>query len=129
MFGLFYSKSREIRQLNRDAPIVIESAQQSYRTELIRDITALVHRHLCEAQEHCAEDEACLERAVAHFRQLHGEARRKTEHVGLTAYTLIIIYIRAVILDEECTPARNAIDAFVEEWRHAFDSDEGPNEI
>ena len=124
MFGLFYNKSREIRQLNRDAPVVIESARQSYRTELVRDIAALVHRHVGEAQEHCADDEACLERAIAHFRSLHGEARRKTEHVGLTAYTLIIIYLRGVILGEECAPARSAIDSFVDEWRHAIEADE-----
>jgi hypothetical protein len=128
MFGLFYSKSREIRQLNRDAPVVIESARQSYRTELVRDIAALVHRHVREAQEHCAQDEACLQPAIAHFRILHGEARRKTEHVGLTAYTLIIIYLRAVILGEACAPARNAIDTFLDEWRHAFDADENAAE-
>jgi hypothetical protein len=124
MFRLFYSKPREIRQLNRDAPLVIESARQSYRAELIRDIAALVNRHVSEAQKHCAQDEACLERAVAHFRQLHGEARRKTEHVGLTAYTLIIIYLRGLILGEACTPARDAIDAFLDEWRHVFESEE-----
>ncbi len=124
MFRFFYSKSREIRQLNRDAPLVIESARQSYRTELIRDIAALAHRHLREAQEHCAQDEACLERAVDHFRKLHGEARRKTEHVELTAYTLIIIYLRGVILGETCATARDAIDAFLDEWRHAFELEE-----
>ncbi len=124
MFRLFYSKSREIRQLNRDAPLVIESARQSYRTELIRDIAVLVHRRLREAQENCAQDEACLERAIAHFRRLHGEARRKTEHVELTAYTLIIIYLRGVILGETCATARDAIDAFLDEWRHAFELEE-----
>lgn len=125
MFGWFDKKAREIRQLNRDAPAIIESARQSYRTELIRSIARLTDQRLQEAKQHCGDDAECLARAVSHFQTLHRESRSKNEHVGLTAYTLIIIYLRALVAGEACVPARTAIDAFLDDWRHTFDKDNG----
>ena len=120
MFGLFNSKAREIRQLNRDAPVIIENARESYRSELVRDIAVLTQQKITEAKTNCGEDAVCLRRALDHFRRLHREARRKSEHVGLTAYTLVIIYLRAELIGPRCEPARAAIDGFLDEWRHAL---------
>lgn len=128
MFGLFGGKAREIRQLNRDAPLIIENARESYRSELVHDIAVLVHAKVLEAKTNCGEDIACIKRALDHFRKLHREARRKNEHVGLTAYTLVIIYLRAELIGEECAPARAAIDGFLEDWRHALDEAEAKTE-
>ena len=125
MFGWFDKNAREIRQLNRDAPVIIESARQSYRAELIRNIARLTDQRLQEAKQNCGEDTQCLARAVAHFQSLHRESRSKNEHVGLTAYTLIIIYLRALVVGEACVPARTAIDTFLDDWRHTFDEDGG----
>lgn len=125
MLGLFDSRAREIRHLNRDAPLVIENARESYRSELVRDIAVLSHQKIREAETHCAEDTACLKRALDHFRKLHREARRRSEHVALTAYTLVIIYLRAHIIGHDCAPARAAIDGFLNDWRHAFGEDDG----
>lgn len=128
IFGLFNSKAREIRHLNRDAPTVIENARESYRSELVRDIAVLVHQKVVEAKNNCGEDPACLRRALDHFRRLHREARRRNEHVGLTAYTLIIIYLRAGLIGLECEPARAAIEAFLGDWRHALKEGEEDQE-
>ncbi len=124
MFRLFNSKAREIRQLNRDAPLIIENARESYRSELVRDIAILVHQKISEAKSNCGDNVACLQRALDHFRKLHREARRKNEHVGLTAYTLIIIYLRAELIGPQCAPARTAIDGFLDEWRHALEQED-----
>jgi transposase len=124
IFGLLNSKAREIRHLNRDAPTVIENARESYRSELVRDIAILVHQKMLEAKNNCGEDPACLQRALDHFRRLHREARRRNEHVGLTAYTLVIIYLRAELIGRECEPARAAIEGFLDEWRHALEEGE-----
>ncbi len=48
--------------------------------------------------------------------------------VSIITSTLIVIYLRAVILGEACTPARDVIDAFLGGWRHAFDSVEDATE-
>ena len=124
MFGLFSSKAREIRHLNRDAPVIIENARESYRSELIRDIAVLTHEKIEEASNHCGEDSVCIRRALDHFRKLHREARRKNEHVGLTAFTLVIIYLRAGLIGGECEPARAAVEGFLDEWRHAFEPED-----
>lgn len=125
MFGWFNKAEREIRQLNRDAPVVIEAARESYRTELVQAIALLTHERLEEAKQNCDGESACFERAVAHFKTLHRESRAKQDHVGLTAYTLVIIYLRSLAFDEACDPARTAIDAFLDEWRHTFEGEEG----
>jgi hypothetical protein len=121
MFGLFNSKAREIRHLNRDAAVVIENARESYRSELLRDIAILIQQKIDEARINCGDDATCLQRALDHFRKLHREARRRNEHLGLTAYTLIIIYIRAALIGAECAPAREVIDGFLDNWRHAME--------
>lgn len=121
MFGLFNSKAREIRHLNRDAPLIIENARESYRSELVREIALLTHNKIDEAKNNCGENVVCLQRALDHFRKLHREARRRNEHVGLTAYTLIIIYLRADLIGPECAPARAAIDEFLDGWRHTIE--------
>lgn len=121
MFGLFSSKAREIRHLNRDAAVVIENARESYRSELVRDIAILIDDKINEAKTECGDDAVCLNRALDHFRRLHREARRRNEHVGLTAYTLVIIYLRAVLIGPECAPAREAVDGFLDNWRHAIE--------
>jgi hypothetical protein len=121
MFGLFDGKAREIRRLNGDAAVVIENARESYRSELVRDIAVLIDEKINEAKTHCGDDAVCIKRALDHFRRLHREARRRNEHVGLTAYTLVIIYLRAVLIGPECAPARDAVDAFLDDWRHAID--------
>ncbi|HSS64683.1 MAG TPA: hypothetical protein VLS27_09625 [Gammaproteobacteria bacterium] len=125
MFGLFNSKAREIRHLNRDAPLIIENARESYRSELVREIAILIHQKIDEAKSNCGEDAACLQRALDHFRKLHREARRRNEHVALTAYTLVIIYLRAGLIGPECEPARAAIERFLDEWRHALGEGSG----
>lgn len=124
MFGFFNRQAREARHLNRDAPQIIEAARQSYRTELVKEIARLTDQRLQEAQTNCAGDSACLERAVTHFRTMHRESRSKLDQVGLTAYSLIIIYLRALIIGEACAPARAAIDAFINEWRHTFEEED-----
>jgi hypothetical protein len=121
MFELFNSKAREIRRLNRDAAVIIENARESYRSELVRDIAILIDEKIREAKTHCGDDALCLKRALDHFRRLHREARRRNQHVGLTAYTLVIIYLRGELLGPECAPAREAIDAFLDDWRHAIE--------
>lgn len=123
MFGLFKSKAREVRQLNRDAPVIIENARESYRSELVREIAVLIHQKITEAKTSCKDDAVCLQRALDHFRRLHREARRRNEHVGLTAYTLVIIYLRAELVGAECDPARAAIDGFLDQWRHALEAE------
>lgn len=128
MLGLFDSKAREIRHLNRDAPAVIKNARESYRSELVRDIAVLTYQKVREAETNCAGESACLQRALDYFRKLHREARRRNEHTGLTAYTLVIIYLRAKILGQACAPACAAIDEFLNDWRHTFEEDDGKHQ-
>lgn len=117
--ALFHNPEREARRLNRDAPAIIDSASQSYPVERVRDIALMTMEHLGEARAHLEEHSESRESILHRFKQLHGEARRRNDQVALTAYTLVIISLRAEDLDPRADPALAAIDAFIGQWAHA----------
>jgi len=43
--------------------------------------------------------------------------------VAFTAFTLVLIYLRAEAPGDACGPARDAIDGFLAEWAHAADGE------
>ncbi len=119
IFGLFGDKkAREAKQLNRDAPLIIEQAEQLYAPARLRqmaeDIVELIER----AHVRYGTAEIDLKRAHFDYRGLHKEARRNNDQTGLSALTLVIIYLRAEITGPAADPARAAIDAFTAAWLH-----------
>ena len=117
--SLFDSPEREARRLNRDAPAIIDSAIRSFPIDRVRETAVMTLEQLGEAREHLENHTESREQVLYRFRQLHGEARRRMDQVGLTAYTLVIIYLRAEPLGDIAAPAREAIDAFTGQWSHA----------
>ena len=126
MFGvlksLLDSPEREARRLNRDAPAIIDSATKSFPVDRVRDIALMTIEHLDEAKAHLENHTESREQVLYRFRQLHGEARRRMDQVGLTAYTLVIISLRAEPLGELAAPARDAVEAFTGRWAHAAET-------
>jgi len=116
---LFANPQREARRLNRDASTIIDSAIDSLPVNRVRETALLTLEHLAEIGEHLVEHSQSRDQLLYRFRQLHGEARRRMDQVRLTAYTLIIIYLRAMALGEMAAPARKAIDDFTGQWAHA----------
>lgn len=117
--SLFDNPQREAKRLNRDAAIIIDSAVKSFPVERIRDTAISTLEHLGEAHAHLETHTESREQVLYRFRQLHSEARRRSDQVALTAYTLVIIYLRAEALGAICDPAREAIDEFTGHWAHA----------
>ena len=117
--NLFANPQREARRLNRDASTIIDSAIDALPVNRVRETALLTLEHLAEIGEHLEEHSQSQDQLLYRFRQLHGEARRRMDQVGLTAYTLIIIYLRATALGEMAAPARKAIDDFTGQWAHA----------
>ncbi len=120
MFGLFGNKTkREIRQLNKDAPNIIVYSYQSLRTETVRDAALMTAEHLERVRQVYKDDPLGPKRAIAEYETLHKEAVRWHDDVALTAFTLVLIYVRAELQGEACAPARQAIDDFMDQWAHA----------
>lgn len=122
--SLFDSPDREAMRLNRDAAAIIDSATKSYPADRVRDIALMTLEHLAEAREHLADHRESRDQVLYRFRQLHGEARRRMDQTALTAYTLVIIHLRAERLGERAAPARGHIDAFTDQWSHAAEAPE-----
>jgi hypothetical protein len=119
--SLFDNPQREAQRLNRDACAIIDSATNSLPVNRVREIALMTLEHVAELRAHLDEHDDGGDQVLYRFRQLHGEARRRMDQVGLTAYTLIIIHLRASALGDSAAPALSAIDEFTGRWAHAAD--------
>jgi hypothetical protein len=117
--SLFNNPERDAKRLNRDAPAIIDSASKSFAPDRVREIAIMTLQHLGEARKHFAEHTRSRDQVLYRFQQLHGESRRRMDQIGLTAYTLIIIHLRATALGVIADPARQAVDEFTSRWAHA----------
>lgn len=117
--SLFDNPQRDARRLNRDAPAIIDSAAKSLAADRLREIALMTLEHLDETRKHLEEHGRSGDQVLYRYRQLHGESRRRMDQVGLTAYSLIIIHLRATALGAIAEPAREAIDEFTSRWAHA----------
>jgi hypothetical protein len=119
MFGLFGDKTqRQARRLNKDAPVIIEHARQTFRGDRIRDIALRTAEHLERAHKVFEANAVGLKHAIMEYQRLHREARDPRDEVSLSAFTLVLIYIRAEALGDAGRPAVNAIDDFIAGWKH-----------
>ena len=117
IFGLFENKTeREAKQLNKDAALIIEQAEQLYAPLRLRQTAKIIAEFIERAHVRYGTDKIDLKRAHFDYRNLHKEARRKNDQVGLSAMTLVIIYLRAEMTGAGADPARAAIDAFIATW-------------
>jgi len=52
MFGFFaWKRKSKIRQINKDAPIIIEHARQAFRSDKVREIARVTAQHLDRAHK------------------------------------------------------------------------------
>ncbi len=117
--SLFSNPDREAKRLNRDTATIIDSATRSFPVDRVREIALTTMQHLEEVREHLDKHSESRDQVLYRFRQLHSEARRRTDQVALTAYTLVIITLRAEALGPIGSPALEAIDEFTGQWAHA----------
>ena len=127
MFGFFaWKRKSKIRQINKDAPIIIEHARQTFRSDKVREIVRVTAQHLGRARKIFEPTPIGRQRAIDEYKRLHREARRQQDDVSLSAFTLVQIYLRAEGMGEDCRPAINTIDAFLAEWGHVLNDDTEP---
>ena len=121
MFGFSaWKRNSDIRRLNKDAPLIIDYARQTTRPDKIREIARITAEHLDRAHRIFEPTPIGLKRALLEYRRLHTEARRQRDDVSLSAFTLVLIYIRAEDMGEDCRPALDTIDSFLGEWEHTI---------
>ena len=110
-----FRTAMEARQLNRDAPLIVNHAKELFRAKILTDIADLTSEHVDRAHSQYGTSVVDLKRAHFDYKRLHKEARRRADQTGLSSLTLTIIYIRAEIAGLGADPARHAIEAFVNE--------------
>ena len=117
IFGFFAKNpSKEARQLTKDVTKIIEMVEQTYRPELLAEIARITRDGIEQIVTRCGEDASCRARELDRYKSLHREARRQNSQGGLTAYTLIIINLRAAALGEVGLPVVALIEQFLERW-------------
>ena len=120
IFGLFGDPVvREAKQLNRDAPIIIEQAEQMFTDNRLREIAAMVVEYRDRAHQIFGREPIDLRRAHDELKKFHKEARNRNDQLKLTSMTLVIIYLRTELNGIGAAPARAAIDQFAARWLDA----------
>ena len=115
IFGFFAANpNKEARQLANDAANIIETAEQTYRSELLDEIAQTTRDGISKLLERCADDASCQARELDRYKALHREARRQNSQAALTAYTLLIINTRAAALGEVGAPVCALIEQFIQ---------------
>ncbi len=109
-------QERDAKQLNRDAPLIIEHAQNIFADPSMTDIANLAAQHIERAHKIFGTDTIDLKRAVYDYRNLHKAARRNADQRGLSAMTLVIIYLRSELSGPAAMPARQTIDDFISKY-------------
>ncbi|MAH82969.1 MAG: hypothetical protein CBB68_00435 [Rhodospirillaceae bacterium TMED8] len=116
-FGLFGNRrEREALQLNKDAPVIIDHAEQMFTDNRLQEIAEMVDTHLSRVRESFGRTRIDIKRAHYEYRKLHKEARRNNHQASLTALTLVIIHLRAEINGTLAVPACASIDAAMVRW-------------
>ncbi len=116
MFGFFRNPERDARRLLRDARVIIEDVNQTYREQRLGEIACQIRDDLYHVAMNCQAHSGSLQRELERHTSLHREARRNYNAVTLTAHTLVIIHIRAMQSGEPGQGAINLIQEFVEKW-------------
>ena len=116
MLNIFNSKERQARRLNRDADAIIEADSRNHDQIRLQKIAQQTNEYLQQAQERLKNDPDGDYRNLAHLETEHKKARRQPNQLALSAATLAIIYLRAEKLGDDCKPALNAIEEFIEKW-------------
>ena len=116
---LWYFKFRqniEANQLNADAPRIVRHATDLFKPTILNEIALLVRNNIDRVHIKYGTSLIDLKRAHFDYRRLHKEARRRANQTELSSMTLIIIYVRAEIVGPKADPARQDIDAFVNQY-------------
>ena len=111
-------KKRDINHLNKATSEVIDYSRQSLKPETMCRAAVLTRQHLDRVEEIYGGDPIGPKRALVEYKNLHNEARRQRDDAALTAFTLVMLYIRAEIQGPPCRPAQVPVEDFVAEWAH-----------
>jgi len=103
---------REAKQLNRDAPLILEHARNMFSEGSMTVVADLAREHIERAHVQYGTQIIDFRRALLDYRRLHKDARGRNDQRALSALTLVIIYLRSEIAGEAAAPARDTINDF-----------------
>jgi len=112
---------REAKQLNRDAPLILEHAKNMFSDGSMATVASLAQEHIERAVTIYGTKPIDVRRALLDYRRLHKDARGRNDQRALSAMTLVIIYLRAELAGDAATPARETINNFIANSRAAPD--------
>ncbi|MEE8351770.1 MAG: hypothetical protein V3R37_06235 [Rhodospirillales bacterium] len=124
MFARFreYLKNRDIHQINKAAPEIIDYSRQCLKPETVRHAALLTAEHLERVKKIYGDDPLGSNRALVEYKGFHNDSKRKRDDAALTAFTLVMIYIRATDQGAPCNAAMKSIDDWTGEWAHGSEN-------
>jgi len=113
------------KTLNKDAASILEMVRSVHGAEVLKHIATIVRDARAEVHERATGNPEFYDTGLRALKDRNADARRRNDQATWSALTLTIIYLKAEVAGAMATPARAAIDAFLAEWQHAMDDEDG----
>lgn len=127
IWNRFFGPEADARRLNRDAAYIVHSLSEEHYGPIRAEVAQDLRKDIDYIHETFVQKDAAYgyKRAQDHLSRQHNEARKRRDQRALTALTLTIIYMRAEKAGSPAKPARDAIEAYLDEWAPVSEENSG----
>ncbi len=105
--------------LIRDSKSMIEMIHGQHGADSLRKIAAETRSRIDEVHERGLNDIQFYVRGIEALTELNRAARLRRDNIAWSGVTLAIIYIKAEMMEDMGTPAKNIIEGFMQQWSHS----------
>lgn len=122
----FFGPEAEAKRMRRDVGYILGELSKGHYGPVEASVANDLRKDLNYARTTFLDRDAHGHaRADDHFKRMHKEARRRASQRDLTVLTLAIIYVKADSLGDVAGDIVGQIDAFLADWAHLADEDDG----
>ncbi len=114
----------DAKVLLRDAKAMVEMIHGQHGPDSLQKIAAETRAHIAEVQERGLNDIQYYGRGIDVLTELNRAARARRDNIAWSGITLAIIFIKAEMMEHLGVPAKNVIEAFMQQWAYTADQPE-----
>jgi len=95
---------------------MVEMIHAQHGPDSLRRIATETQTQIRDVHQRGLNDVQFYGRGVEHLTELNRAARARRDNIAWSAITLAIIHIKAEMIEDAATPARNIVQDFIRQW-------------
>jgi hypothetical protein len=104
--------------LIRDAKAMVEMIHGQHGAASLRKIAAETRSRIDEVHERGLYDIQFYGRGIESLTEVNRAARARRDNIAWSGVTLAIIYIKAEMMEDMGTQAKNTVEGFMQQWSY-----------